>query len=64
MKALEKLTDIKVRTAKPGEKNYKLADGGGLYLLVKADGGKYWRYDYGSSTAHARWRWASIQKSR
>ncbi|MGN3708225.1 tyrosine-type recombinase/integrase [Achromobacter xylosoxidans] len=46
LKALEKLSDMKVRSAKPGPKNYKLADGGGLYLLVKTDGGKYWRYDY------------------
>lgn len=46
VKALEKLTEIKVRSAKPGPKNYKLSDGGGLYLLIKADGGKYWRYDY------------------
>lgn len=46
LKALEKLSDMKVRSAKPGPKNYKLADGGGLYLLVKTDGGKYWRFDY------------------
>ena len=27
-----KLTDIQCRTAKPKEKPYKMADGGGLYL--------------------------------
>jgi integrase len=25
---------------------YKLSDGGGMYLLVKLDGGRYWRLDY------------------
>lgn len=45
-RSLEKLSDIKVRTAKPGPKDYKLADGGGLYLLVKTDGAKLWRYNY------------------
>ncbi len=40
LKALEKLTDMKVRSAKPGPKNYKLANGGGLYLLVKTGGGR------------------------
>ena len=39
------LSAIAVRKAKPSDKPYKLADGGGLYLLVKA-AGKYWRYDY------------------
>jgi len=28
------LTDIKVKNAKPKEKPYKLADAGGLFLLV------------------------------
>lgn len=28
------LTDVKVKTAKPKEKPYKLADGGGMYLLT------------------------------
>jgi integrase len=27
-------------------KQYKLADAGGLYLLVKPDGSKYWRFKY------------------
>ena len=40
------LTDIKAKTAKPKEKAYKLADGGGLYLLIKPNGGKYWRMKY------------------
>jgi len=40
------LTDAAVRQAKPRDKDYKLADGGGLYLLVKTTGGKYWRLKY------------------
>ena len=40
------LTDIQPRTAKPKEKPYKLADGGGLFLLVNPDGAKYWRMAY------------------
>ncbi|MCU7873587.1 MAG: tyrosine-type recombinase/integrase [Candidatus Thiodiazotropha sp. (ex Lucinoma borealis)] len=40
------LTDSAIRNAKPKEKNYKLADGGGLYLLVTTKGGKWWRLDY------------------
>jgi hypothetical protein len=30
-----------VDTAKPKEKNYKMADGGGLYLEVTTKGSKY-----------------------
>jgi integrase len=40
------LTDIQPRTAKAKDKPYKLADGGGLYLLINTDGAKYWRMDY------------------
>ena len=40
------LTDIQVKSAKPTVKDYKLADGGGLYLLVTPTGGKLWRMDY------------------
>ncbi len=41
-----RLTDTRVRNAKPQAKAYKLSDGGGMYLLVKPDGGRYWRLDY------------------
>jgi integrase len=40
------LTVLEVQKAKPKEKPYKLGDGGGLYLLVKPNGGKYWRVKY------------------
>lgn len=40
------LTDIQVKTAKPQSKDYKLSDGGGLYILVKPTGGKLWRFKY------------------
>ena len=38
-----KLTVKQIDSSKPKEKDYKLSDGGGLYLLVKTNGGKYWR---------------------
>jgi integrase len=40
------LTDIAIRNAKSREKEYKLADGGGLYLLVTPAGGRLWRLKY------------------
>lgn len=40
------LSDAKCRNAKPGEKQQKLSDGGGLYLLVLPSGGKSWRLAY------------------
>lgn len=40
------LTDVRIRTAKPREKQYKLTDGAGLYLLVMPNGGTWWRFDY------------------
>ena len=40
------LSQIKVRTAKPKEKSYKLADTDGLFLLVTERGGKWWRFKY------------------
>ncbi|MGB6997665.1 MAG: Arm DNA-binding domain-containing protein, partial [Pseudolabrys sp.] len=41
-----RLTDTRVRNSKPLAKAYKLSDGGGMYVLVKPDGGRYWRLDY------------------
>ena len=40
------LTDIAIRNAKPGSKALKMADGGGLFLLVTPAGGKLWRLKY------------------
>ena len=40
------LTDVKVKNAKKGEKQAKLSDGDGMYLLVTPAGGKCWRLKY------------------
>lgn len=40
------LTALAVKQAKPKEKDYKLSDGGGMYLLITKKGGKYWRLKY------------------
>ncbi|HID8271441.1 TPA: tyrosine-type recombinase/integrase [Serratia marcescens] len=40
------LSDVKVRSAKPEEKAYKLTDGDGMVLLVHPNGSKYWRLRY------------------
>lgn len=40
------LTDIAIRTAKAGSKDYKMADAGGLYVLVTPAGGKLWRLKF------------------
>lgn len=41
-----KLTDKTCKNAKPGEKPYKLFDGGGLYLEVMPTGSKLWHLKY------------------
>lgn len=40
------LTDLALRNAKPSSKPRKLADGGGLHLLVTPAGGRLWRVSY------------------
>ncbi len=40
------LTDVAIRNAKPGAKAVKLADGGGMFLLVTPAGGRLWRLKY------------------
>lgn len=39
------LSAPKVAGLKPKDKQYRVADGGGMYVLVKPNGSKYWRYD-------------------
>lgn len=40
------LTDVKVRNAKPADKQLKLFDGDGMFLLITPQGGKCWRLKY------------------
>jgi len=40
------LTDTAIRTAKPGDKPYKLSDEKGLFLLVNPNGSKWWRLKF------------------
>jgi len=41
-----KLTDKKIKSLLPKEKQYKESDGKGLYLLVHSNGSKYWKLKY------------------
>ena len=40
------LTDNTIKNAKPKEKQYKITDEKGMYLLILPAGGKYFQYDY------------------
>lgn len=40
------LTDTAIRKTKSTDAVQKLRDGGGLYLLLRPDGAKWWRWDY------------------
>ncbi|EPJ56175.1 MAG: putative integrase prophage protein [Osedax symbiont Rs2] len=40
------LSTKQIENAKPKEKDYKLSDGEGMFLLVKKNGSKYWRLKY------------------
>jgi hypothetical protein len=41
-----KLTATGVNKSKPEDKVYRISDGGGLFLEVRPNGSKYWRYNY------------------
>lgn len=41
-----KLSQLAIKNAKPKKRPYKMADGAGMYLLVKPNGSKYWRMKY------------------
>lgn len=40
------LTDAKIRNTKPSDKPIKLTDAGGLYLEIRPNGNRFWRYRY------------------
>jgi len=40
------LSDVKLRAAKPVERDQKLYDERGLYLLIKPNGSRWWRFKY------------------
>lgn len=40
------LSELQAKNAKPKERAYKLADGGGLFLLIQPNGAKLWRMKY------------------
>ncbi len=40
------LTTLQIKSAKPAERAYKLADTGGLFVLVQPNGSKLWRYKF------------------
>lgn len=44
--AINVLSPKQIENAKPKTNDYKLTDGGSLYLLVRKSGGKYWRMNY------------------
>ncbi len=41
-----KLSDTRIRNAKPSVKPIKLTDGGGLFVLINPNGSRLWRYRY------------------
>lgn len=45
-KRIQPLSETEVKKARAREKEYKLSDGFGLYLLVSPTGGKLWRMQY------------------
>lgn len=45
-KPINKLSALEVEKAKGKNADYKLSDGGGLYLLVTSSGGRLWRLNY------------------
>lgn len=45
-KRIAPLSEVKVRNTKSQENEYKLFDGGGLFLLVTPSGGKLWNLKY------------------
>lgn len=40
------VSDLSLRKAKASDKPYRLTDGDGLYVIIRSNGAKWWRFDY------------------
>lgn len=58
------LNHTKIKRLRPKEKMYRVIDGDGLYIEVKPNGGKYWRWRYrkadGKSTMASLGKWPEV----
>jgi hypothetical protein len=46
MRSTNRLTASQVKSARPSERDIKLSDGGGMFLLINTKGGKAWQLSY------------------
>lgn len=53
---MNNLTEAKIRNLKPKEKRYKVADGNGLYLEVRPNGGKSWLVRISGEDGSRSWK--------
>ncbi len=53
-----RLSDVKVKAAKPKEKDYILTDGDGLQMRVRANGSKLWNFNYIHPASKIESTWA------
>ena len=53
-KVVTPLTDTKIKESKAKDKDYTLADGNGLQLLIKTNVAKLWEFRYNSPTTAQR----------
>ena len=58
--ARDLLKPVTVHNAKPSNKDQRLNDGGGLYLLVKINGAKWWRFDYTFNKNQKNWHFKDL----
>ncbi|WP_372998376.1 tyrosine-type recombinase/integrase [Sulfurimonas sp.] len=45
-RTVKPLTETQIKNAKAKDKTYTLSDGGGMYLEINKNGGKWWRFRY------------------
>jgi hypothetical protein len=57
------LNDTKIRNNKPRERDYKLTDFDGLYLLICKNGSKLWRFAY-RFEGKQKWRTTALAPPR